>query len=190
MGELKDLPTTVSSILSSNRAMATMTKTSCRDPRHETIHALNRPRWPFGGAAAALGELFWWLLLVFVVGLGVVAVECAVPVLAAAAAGLVGKTPPGSVDCISTSSESETGKSNYYYYTGNWAAQRRLVIGADMDASPFNHHQTISHHFHPQFNRFVKRAMRKYLMSIKYLRIFAKQPHVPRNGSYDRMSGH
>lgn len=90
--------------------MATMTRTSCRDPRHDTIHALKRPRLPFGGAFVD-DELFWLLLLLLFVGtllmglvrLGVVdAVDCAVPV--AAAWLLVGKTPPGSVDCISTSS--------------------------------------------------------------------------------------
>lgn len=99
----QNLPTTVSNMLSSSRAMATMTRTSCREPRHCSVHRWNRPHAPLGGdcEVGLVGfTLLWLLLLTGLVTLGaVVVVEESAPVK-----GLVGKTPPGSVDCISTSS--------------------------------------------------------------------------------------
>lgn len=80
--------------------MATMTRTSCREPRHWSVHVMNLPQVPFPrvGMWTPCSLLLPPVVFTGLVGLGLVVVEEAewVP--------LVGTAPPGSVDCISTNS--------------------------------------------------------------------------------------
>lgn len=95
-----------------------MTRTSCLDPRHWSVHVMNRPHVPFPRS----GMWTPCSLLLPSAGLGtglvtfglVVEVEC-VPLVG----WVLGQTPPGSVDCISTNSgrrDRERGQLDWHDY--------------------------------------------------------------------------